>query len=73
MEKPKKSLNKFEALSQNRTFQAVFGVAALALAYVFVSWAIDSGSLLDYAIALLLVIMGVREISRALLKSKKKG
>lgn len=42
-----------------------FGVLALGLAYVFGSWAIDSGSLLDYAITLLLLISGVRELMDA--------
>lgn len=37
--------------------------AALLLAYVFVSWAIDSGSLLDWAITVLLLIIAVRELS----------
>ena len=68
MGKSKKPPNKFEALFQHGAFQAVFSVAALVLAYIFVSWAIDSGSLLDYAIALLLVIVGIREILQAALK-----
>jgi uncharacterized membrane protein HdeD (DUF308 family) len=38
------------------------GLLSLAMAYVFVSWAIDSGSLFDYAIAILLVITGGREL-----------
>lgn len=46
-------------------------VASLLLAYVFASWAIDSGSLLDWAIAALLLVIAVRELSafvRQLLK-----
>ena len=72
MEKSKKP-SKFNQLFENRAFQAVFGLVALALAYVFVSWAIDSGSLLDYAIALLLIFVGVRELIVAIFKKRKKS
>ena len=50
----------------------VLGLLALCLAYVFGSWAIDSGALLDYAITLLLIISGIRELNdaRKLLRSR---
>lgn len=70
MEKPSKP-NRFNQLFENRAFQAAFGLAALALAYVFISWAIDSGSLLDYAITLLLIFVGVRELTAAIFKNRK--
>lgn len=38
-------------------------IAALLLAYVFASWAIDSGSILDWAIMFVLLIIAVREIA----------
>jgi hypothetical protein len=69
MEKPKKQ-NWFNRLFEIRAFQAAFGLVALVLAYVFASWAIDSGSLLDYAITLLLLFVGVRELSSAIFKKK---
>ena len=56
---------------ERRWVLAVFGVVALALAYAFVSWAIDSGSLLDYALAILLVIVGVRDLYAAVRGPKK--
>jgi len=61
MEKPKKP-SKFNQLFDNRAFQVVFGLVALGGAYIFVSLAIDSGSLLDYAITLVLLVIGLREL-----------
>jgi len=53
---------------ERRPVQVAFGLAALLFAYVFASWAIDSGSLLDYAITLVSLFIGVRELSLAFLK-----
>ncbi len=55
---------------ENRVFQAVFGLVALGLAYVFISWAIDSGSLLDYAITLMLTFIGIKELGSAIFKKR---
>jgi hypothetical protein len=46
------------------TWQAYAGRAALAviLAYAFASWAIDSGSLLQYFIAFILFGYGIRAV-----------
>jgi hypothetical protein len=38
---------------------------ALGLAYVLTSWAIDSGSLLQYAVAVVFAALGVRHIVQA--------
>ena len=70
MEKSKKQ-NRFNQLFENRPFQIAFGLAALVFAYVFAIWAIDSGSLLDYAITLLLIFIGVRELAVAIFKKRK--
>lgn len=43
-----------------------YGLLGLVLAYVFALWAIDSGSLLDYAITILLAVFGMREVVGAL-------
>lgn len=59
MDKPK---SKFWAFTERRPVKLVMGLAALGLAYAFASWAIDSGSLLDYAITLLLIFVGLREL-----------
>lgn len=69
MEKRNKP-NRFNQLFENRAFQAAFGLAALVAAYIFVSWAIDSGSLLDYAITLVLLVLGLRETGLALFKKR---
>lgn len=63
--------SKFRQLFENRVFQVVFGLFALALAAVFINWAIDSGSLLDYTIALLLIFVGLRELTLAIFKKRK--
>jgi len=70
MENLKRS-NKFNQLFENRAFQVAFGLAALVLAGVFASWAIDSGSLLDYAIVLLLIFIGLRELLFAAMRRRK--
>lgn len=70
MEKPKIQ-NRLNKLFENRAFQVVYGLMALFLAYVFASWAIDSGSLLDYTIMLLLLFIGVRELVAGIFKKRK--
>ena len=65
-----KSQSKFNQLFENRAFQVVFGLVALGMAYVFGLWAVDSGSLLDYAITFLLIFIGVRELVLAVLKKR---
>jgi hypothetical protein len=64
MEKPKQTApkSKFTEFLEKRPVLIVFGLLALGLAYVFASWAIDSGSLLDYAIAIMLLAVGIRDL-----------
>lgn len=71
MEKQTKPKNKFEQLMERRPIQIAFGLLSLLLAYVFASWAIDSGSLLDYAITLLLIFVGVRELANVVIRKKR--
>ena len=42
----------------------VFGLAELLIAYGFVSWAIDSGQLWQYALAIIFFYGGVRNLVR---------
>jgi hypothetical protein len=49
-------LDKLDKFHKTRTGYAVFALIELALAYVFISWAIDSGSLLDYLLALVFTV-----------------
>ncbi|HSX32143.1 MAG TPA: hypothetical protein VLF43_02685 [Candidatus Saccharimonadales bacterium] len=65
--------NKLGAFSERRPVRAVLGLLALGLAYVFASLAINSGSLLDYAITLLLIVIGVRESFAAIRGGRRKG
>jgi hypothetical protein len=68
-QKPKTPAQKkpsaFDVFFAKRPVQVAFGLVALAMAVVFASWAIDSGSLLDYAITLLWLIVGARELAAA--------
>jgi hypothetical protein len=45
---------------------------AFGLAYIIASWAIDSGSLLQYAVAALLLGLGARHILQAVQASRSK-
>ena len=49
-------LEKLDKFHKTRLGYAVFALIELALAYVFVSWAIDGGSLLDYFFTLLFTV-----------------
>jgi hypothetical protein len=71
MKKQTKSKSNLALFCERRPVRALIGATALLLAYVFASWAIDSGSLLDYAITLLLIIVGFKELL-ASLRSKGK-
>jgi hypothetical protein len=57
-----KPVKKTWAFLEKPGIRICFGVLAFGLAYVFGSWAIDSGALLDYAITLLLIISGARKL-----------
>lgn len=70
--KKTKLKSKLGVFFERRAVRGVLGVLLLGLAYVFASWAVDSGSLIDYAITLLLLYVGLRE-SLAALKWKGKN
>ena len=71
MEKQTKPNNKVKVFFEKRPVLVGTGVLALVLAYVFASWAVDSGSLLDYAITMLLIFVGIRDLSAAAFKRNK--
>ena len=56
---------KLAASTETRGARVVFGLLALVLAYLFGRWALDSGSLVDYAITLTLLIFALRELAIA--------
>jgi uncharacterized membrane protein HdeD (DUF308 family) len=72
MEKPKQTQPKSKVAQflEKRPVLIAFGVLSLALAYVFISWAIDSGSLLDYTIAAMLLFVGIRDLTMAFKRQK---
>lgn len=49
------------------------GLLCFILAYVFISWAIDTGSLFDYALAVLLLLAGAREFFDVIKQRSKKS
>ncbi len=60
--KPAPSQNGFMAFLARPQVRTGLGLAELVLAFTFVSWAIDSGSMLDYAIGGLLAVIGVHDV-----------
>jgi hypothetical protein len=69
-------LNKLDKFHKTRTGYAAFALIELALAYVFISWAIDSGNWLDYLLALVFTIGFLQNITRligALVRGKKRS
>jgi uncharacterized membrane protein HdeD (DUF308 family) len=71
MEKQTKPKSKLEHIFENQAVQITFGLASILLAYIFASWAINSGSLLDYAIGFLFFFAGIRELVSGLRKGKR--
>jgi uncharacterized membrane protein HdeD (DUF308 family) len=61
----------FQRVMEQRAVQLFVGLASLVLAYLFASWAIDSGSLLDYAIAFLWLVVGLRELANVARNRRK--
>ncbi len=56
------------SLTRTKWFMIGFGLICFALAYLFILMALDSGSLLDYAIAVLFVFVGARELVGGVIK-----
>lgn len=68
-------LEKLDTFHKTRTGYAVFACIELALAYLFISWAIDSGNILDYLFALIFTVGFLQNVVRliGLLVVRKKG
>jgi uncharacterized membrane protein HdeD (DUF308 family) len=49
---------------QTKKGSLTFGVLSLVLAYILLSFAIDTGSILQYLLAVVLVITGVQDLFR---------
>lgn len=49
-------LDKLDKFHQTKTGYGVFAVVELLLAFLFITWAIDSGSWWDYLLALIFLV-----------------
>lgn len=49
---------------KSRQGHLIFGIVELVLAYGFASWAVDSGSLWQYALAFIFLFGGLRNLFR---------
>jgi hypothetical protein len=59
---------RIEAFHKTSRGYLIFGVIELALAYLFISWAIDSGSLLDWFLTIILLAGFVQNLVRLVRK-----
>lgn len=57
-------LDKLDKFHKTRTGYAVFALVELALAYLFISWAIDSGNWIDYLLALVFTVGFLQNLSK---------
>ncbi len=63
------AFNRLQNWHQTKTGLLVFALLELGLAYVFASWAIDAGNLLDYLCTFILLVGGVQNLIRLLGRS----
>lgn len=69
-------IDKLDKFHKTRTGYAVFALIELVLAYVFISWAIDSGNLLDYLLALVFTVGFLQnfiKLSGTFVRGKRQG
>lgn len=69
-------MNMFQRLDiwhKTKTGLAVFGLLEAGLAYVFASWAIDSGSLIDWFLAIVLAVGTLQNLVKFILKVSHSG
>lgn len=68
----KKVISDMDRFHQTRYGKLAFGVIELLLAYIFVSRAIDTGSLWQYVVAILLLIGGLNNLVRSVVFGSRK-
>jgi hypothetical protein len=66
-------INRLDRWHQTKAGLIVFGLIELGLAYVFASWAIDSGRLLAYFLAIVLLIGGLQNLVKLIVKVVRRG
>lgn len=65
--------NKLQKWHESKQGLAVFGLLELGLAYVFAMWAIDTGSLIDWFLAVMLLFGSVLNFSRLVARIMHRG
>lgn len=60
-------LDKLDRFHRTRTGYALFALIELALTYLFISWAMDSGNWFDYLLTLVFFVGFLQNISRLVL------
>ncbi len=63
------ALTKLDTRHQTKTGLLVVGLAELAMAYVFASWAIDSGRLLAWFFTIILVVGALQNLVKLIWKT----
>jgi uncharacterized membrane protein HdeD (DUF308 family) len=54
-------INRLDRWHQTKAGLIVFGLIELGVAYVFASWAIDSGRLLAYFLAIIFLVLAIAQ------------
>ena len=61
-----RTITKIDKFHKTRRGKLAFGVVELIIAYLVISWAVDSGEIWQYAVAILLLIGGVVNFVKAI-------
>ena len=66
------NLRAFSRWQQTKPGLLIFSLIAVVLSYVYASRAIDSGSLLDYALAISMLGIGLQTIHKLVMSERRK-
>ena len=64
-------LNKIKQFHQTTSGFLVFGLAEVVLGYMFLLWALDTGSLIDWFVTIILLIGAIQNSVKLILSSKR--
>ena len=64
------NFRKLDTFHKTRTGYIVFGLVELAMCYGFVDWALDTGNLLWWAAAIILLVVALQDLIRAIGRPK---
>jgi hypothetical protein len=65
------NLQTLDKFHKTRRGYAVFGLVELAMCYGFVDWALDTGNLLWWTAALVLLVGGLQDVLHVIWRPKK--